>query len=310
MGLTTIPRGLVFVVLAGACLFGAAIPDRIEVRGDSITLADLIADPSRQDEAIRLGYAPNPGHYRWISKAELTGMLSRAGVDPGRHQLPDRLLVTRVGARIEDGRFEAAVAQYYRDTYPGFVVEIESLESPGKLVVPEGQMELRVDPRGAPSRLDGVTLKLDLFIEGRFIRSHWARVRGKARGNVLVARTALRFDQAVNLSDLTVESRELVDLDGCLTRLDEAGGLVARRDLGIGEVLRAKDFRLPVWVKAGDVVTLVAEGPAFSISASAKARQAGRQGESILVQNLDSKQVVSAVVVAPGEVRIRIPGGR
>lgn len=297
-------------LMTAAMAVGATVPDRVEISGEAITVADLWVDAGTDRGDIVLGYAPNPGHYRWITRYELRNMLSRAGVDPAGLRIPERVLVSRSSGRLQEGLIEAAIAEYYRASYPGFEVEIESLEAPRNLLVPEGQVEVRVDGRGAPMRLDGVTLRVDLHVNGRFSRSHWARVKAKARGTVAVLRTALQYDQALNLGEVALENREIVDLEGCATQLDGLAGLVARRALEPGSVVRMKDFVQPVWVKAGEIVTLIAEGTAFSISAAARARQAGKQGDTILVQNLDSRQVVAATVVRPGEVRILLPGGR
>lgn len=287
------------------------VPDRVEVRGESITLGDLLgADPVSPVAAVRLGYAPNPGHYRWISRNELQGMLGRAGIVTGALELPERVLVTRAAGRLAEGLVEAAVRNHYLQAFPAFSVSIEELEAPRDLVLPEGQVEVRVDARGTPPRLDGVTLKLDLLVDGKLQRSHWARVRAKARGRVAVVRRPLSFGQILRRGDVELVEQDLVDLEGCISSLEGLDGLVARRPMAPGAVLRMRDLQQPVLVRAGDIVTLIARGPTFSISASARARQAGRQGESILVQNLDSREVVTAKVVGTGEVRIDLAGGR
>jgi flagella basal body P-ring formation protein FlgA len=287
------------------------VPDRVEVRGESITLGDLLGgNPASPAAAVRLGYAPNPGHYRWISRTELQGMLARAGVTVEAVELPERVLVTRAAGRLAEGLIETTVRNHYLQAWPAFSVTIEELEAPRDLVLPEGQVEVRVDARGTPARLDGVTLKVDLLVDGKLQRSHWARVRAKARGKVAVVRRPLSFGQTVQSGDVELMDQELVDLEGCLSSLEGLDGLVARRPLAPGAVLRLRDLQRPLLVRAGDIVTLTAVGPTFSISASARARQAGRQGESILVQNLDSREVVTAKVVGTGEVRIDLAGGR
>ncbi len=295
---------------AGRTLVEGSVPERIEVRGDAITLGDLLGDEARPEASVRLAYAPNPGHYRWITRGEIQGMLARAGFAAEGVSVPERVLVTRAAARFDQGLIEAAVRDYFLESRPDFAVVVEELEAPRDLVLPAGQVEVRVDARGVPPRLDGVTLKLDLLVDGKLHRSHWARVRARARGKVAVVRRPIAFGQVVQDADLELVERELVDLDGVLSRLEGLQGLVARRALTPGTVLRLRDVQQPVLVKAGDIVTLTAQGPTFAIRASARARQAGRQGESIMVQNLDSREVVTATVVAAGEVRIDLAGGR
>ena len=86
-------------------------------------------------------------------------------------------------------------------------------------------------------------------------------------------------------------------------------GGIPKRSLQQGEMLTRKDLREAMLVKRGDVVTLLARGPAFSVSALGRARDSGCRGDAVVVENLDSKQLVHATVVGTKTVEVVVAGG-
>jgi len=125
-------------------------------------------------------------------------------------------------------------------------------------------------------------------------------------GPVLVAARDLSYGDGLNQSSIRVEEKTLTDLEGVLTDPSEAIGAVAVCPIREGDVVRRKHLRAPVLVKRGEVVTLVARGSGFMVSATARSKDSGGAGDWIEVQNLESKQTVTARVVGTGRVEVRL----
>jgi flagella basal body P-ring formation protein FlgA len=72
-------------------------------------------------------------------------------------------------------------------------------------------------------------------------------------------------------------------------------------------VLRAGDLGKPDVVSRGEIVTVVYEIPGMMLTLRGRATEAGAQGESIGILNIQSKKTLQATVAGPGKVSIAAP---
>jgi len=306
-------RFLVFFgALAGGGLFGQAIvlPDRIEVRNDQVSLRDLSPDVPTEYGDVSFGYAPYPGLHRWLTRTEVLSTLRRAGITDLQVKMPDQVLLNRASSLLDLGLVRNAVSTYLSSVHPGMTIEILDLEMPQDVALPEGNVMVKVNASNIPTRLDGVTLKLDVSVDGHHQRSQWVRVRARATGAVVVLLRDIGFGETLKASDLAVDQREVQELEGCITNPDLVTGSVLKRSLEKGEILRGRDVQEPVLVKRGESVTLIARTAALSISTAARARDSGSRGDLVTVENVSSKQLIQARVVGMGIVQVDVPGVR
>jgi flagella basal body P-ring formation protein FlgA len=78
----------------------------------------------------------------------------------------------------------------------------------------------------------------------------------------------------------------------------------AKRPLQADLPLHAGDVREPIVVAKGSLVTLVVQSPTMTLTSKGRAMENGARGESIRVQNTQSKIVVEGEVVSSGTVRV------
>lgn len=299
------------LVIAGLLVSAAtasAVPDRVEVDTEQISLGDLLVGLEGPAARTRVGYAPYPGHHRWVSRKEILGTIERLGLDPSRWNIPDRVLIVRGSRTVSELQVREAIEDFVERQFPGLRIQIEEIEMPQEVVLPLGDVEIRVNDRNPPAHLRGSTLRLDFYVDGRVKGSQWARVTATAVGEVAVLKRSLDYGETLTASAVALEKRELKVLDDYFASLDLVLGAVARKKLTVGEIVQRRDIREALMVKRGDVVTLLAKGPRFTLSTSARARDNGSRGDSITVENLDSRQVVQARVVDAGVVETLVSG--
>lgn len=80
-------------------------------------------------------------------------------------------------------------------------------------------------------------------------------------------------------------------------------GQEARRLLQPGQVVRSYDVKVPDLVRRDQTVTMLVTRGRLSIAAVGKALQAGPEGGIIRVQNISSKQIIEAEIIAEGTVQ-------
>ena len=289
-----------------------SIDNRVEVVSEQISLGDIaqILPANAQLSGVPIGYAPYPGHYRWITKPDIQDYLHKWGFDGKvQVQMDDRVLITRESQQVEPEMIEAKVRQFLSSLNPEYEISIQQLQIPDDLFLPTGAVEVSVDSPSSVTRLNGLSLKLDFYSKGERLKSQWVRVHAVAEGPVVVTKKDVPYGQMLRPSDLEVEVRQFDRLDGFFAKETDVIGSVAKRSLREGEVLTGKDLKEAILVNRGDVVTLLARGPSFVVSALGKSRDSGGRGDSVMIENLDSRQLVHATVVGNKTVEVVVAGG-
>jgi flagella basal body P-ring formation protein FlgA len=124
---------------------------------------------------------------------------------------------------------------------------------------------------------------------------------------VPVAARDLHRGDPLDSGNVRIEERSLADLRGARPA-DEAvaaGGMRVRRDLDAGEILTAISVEVPFLVRSGEKVEIRYRDGSIHLSTKGIARRPGRAGETIPVENANSKRTILASVVAERTVEVR-----
>jgi flagella basal body P-ring formation protein FlgA len=137
--------------------------------------------------------------------------------------------------------------------------------------------------------------------------SHWQSMR--YTGTAVETVDAVSVDHPVEhgevlkVSDLTIVKRPKAE-GPVITDLRAATGLAARHQLHPGQPLHDADLMKPAIVQRNDNVTIVYEAPGLSLTLRGQAQDSAALGDTITVQNVQSKRFVQGVVTAPGRVTV------
>lgn len=237
-----------------------------------------------------IAYAPVPGAVRVMRAAETQrlaqkfGLLTLASEMDVCFEWPMRPLdPERIAAAMKESLPEAA--------------RIEVLDF-SRAPVPDGKLEFPASAlqgnlwRGSVRYSD--TGRLDV----------WARVKANVRQTRIVTVTPVRSGDVLKAEQLQVEEFEDTPIAGLVTKLEEASGLVVRRPLPAGSVLRNQYLEQPHAVVKGDTVRLHAFVGRAHVTTAVSAQAQGRVGDIIPVKNASSGRVMRARIEAPGEVRL------
>ncbi len=118
----------------------------------------------------------------------------------------------------------------------------------------------------------------------------------------VVATRPLRAQSVLTASDLSLEPGAT---PGAVTRIEDAVGLETRRGLYPGRPVMAGDLAPPALVERNAMVLLRYRDGALTIETDGRALGRGGMGERVRVMNVDSRNSVTGVVVAPNTVEVR-----
>jgi flagella basal body P-ring formation protein FlgA len=152
--------------------------------------------------------------------------------------------------------------------------------------------------------------RFDVSIELPGVRKAPMRLTGTAvetAESVTLLRPLAR-GEILRSSDVIVEKRPKSTVaSDVVADLRQAIGLAARQPLRNGQMLRQADLMKPELVQRNDTVVIVYEVPGIMLTIRGKAIDAGGEGDTINVVNLQSKRTIQGVVSGPGRVTVSAP---
>jgi flagella basal body P-ring formation protein FlgA len=119
----------------------------------------------------------------------------------------------------------------------------------------------------------------------------------------------IEHGEVLKASDLTIIKRPKSE-GAVLTDPQAATGLAARHQLRPGQPLHDADLMKPTLVQRNDTVTIIYEAPGLTLTLRGQAQDAGALGDTVSVQNVQSKRIVQGVVSGPGRVTINATPAR
>jgi flagella basal body P-ring formation protein FlgA len=277
-------------------------------KGDVLTLGDLVEGVPGAEASRPLFRAPALGETGTIQAARIVAAAAGIGLERVETGGRAQVTVTRAARRIGAPEIEAAVKQALDAQHQ---VDARALSilfdgSPALLVAPDLTAPPAVEELVYDRRSRRVSALVTVGPRPGERRAA-ARVAGALVELVVVAvlTRPVGRGEAVERSDLSIERRPRDGLPADVqTDPAELGGQVARRPLAAGQAIRAGDLAKPDLVARGDLVTVLYEVPGMVLTLRARASQGGGKGDVITVVNPQSKKVLQAQVVAPGQVSV------
>ena len=243
------------LILLLACCLNA--PLEVVVNTEGITLGQVIPLPGTDPRsAIPLGYAPNPGLARRVPRQELTGRIQAAGFTADDLQFPESILVRRRSVALDAQQVRQAIFTAFAKQYPTANIELLGVDMPATEV---GTEDVSISA-GLPSRFDPaqpVFVRLDVR-SGGSSRTIFARTTVKIETMQPVIREHVAANSELKPGDVEWKPSPLDNSGAVPASLDGLSGMLAKRDLEPGQILRTDLFYMPLYVRRGETVTVKA----------------------------------------------------
>lgn len=123
-----------------------------------------------------------------------------------------------------------------------------------------------------------------------------------AFSDVVVPTRTIRAKEVIEARDLEVRA---TDADGALADPAQIIGQEARVALNPGRPITPASIGPPALVGRNDLVTLIFDHSALSISTEGRALGRGAAGERIRVMNLSSRTTVTGVIRPDGQIEVK-----
>jgi flagella basal body P-ring formation protein FlgA len=278
--------------------------DTVVVNRPFIRLGDLFAEAGDKAD-VTVAYAPAPGG-RVVYDVKALASLARAnGVPWQARSWFDRVVIERPSIVIGDAEVMAAVRAELAKRNLDAKAEIElatrginlqlPADAPPKLEIQSFQFDERSEHFSGTLVVPSTDGTQTLPVSGRLYRT------------IEVPTLSRRIDQGETIRRDDIQMQPMRSEAVPRNVVMDPGkivGMEAKRGLSPDQPLRMGDVRAPLIVTKGSLVTMVVQSPTMTLTAKGKAMDNAALGESVRIQNLQSKVIVEGEVVSAGTVRI------
>lgn len=180
-------------------------------------------------------------------------------------------------------------------------VEIDEVEIPGFKAAKGASFELDMPKR--PSGPGKVSFKVEVKDKTSGEKVFWGSARIKVFKDAIVALRIMKGKTRITADDVKVARVELGEAAEAFSSIDEIEGMVAKRPISAGAVIKKSYVKQEAVIKRGEKVTVNVEGPSIRIRSRGVAASDGHVGSIISVKTYSGKEVPGEVA-GPGEIVI------
>ncbi len=179
-------------------------------------------------------------------------------------------------------------------------VEVEEIEVPGIEREKFDSIEVRLSN---PKAIGKAAFLAVLKRNGKETRTLWGSARIRVYRDALVALRALKMKSKISMNDVKLVSVEVKDAPDAVGSIDELDGMVVKRPVAAGSILKRDCLKPESIVKKGERVTVWLESKSIKLKTAAVASEDGGKGGVIAARALSGREI-SGVVTGPGELLV------
>lgn len=286
-----------------------ALQDRLTV-GDIASVQAEMTEAALRLRAVSLGYAPNVGMTREITRDRIALAIAAAGFAEGtvRLEAPPVVLIRRAAQIVDSFLIREAIEHATLDALnaSGATARLSKLELPVNVEAPAGQLEVRATAGQVRDVFSPFTVFVELWQDGRIVKRFNAIAQVEAFAPVLVIAREIAANTRLRQDSYKTEVKRLErPLNQYVTDPERLRGMAVRRAMARGEVILTDAISSEIVVRPGDQVKIIGQSGALQLMVKGEARAAGRIGDRIQVKNSQSGAMLQAIVADEGVVRIR-----
>ncbi|MFW6306727.1 MAG: flagellar basal body P-ring formation chaperone FlgA [Bacillota bacterium] len=293
------------------------IDNQVEINKSEILLGDIatISGGAGNNLAelrkLNLGKAVFPGFSSNISKEQIVLQIQNLGYSLNDFLLdmPDDVSVISASTIISSDRLAKEGKEFLSSKISSSSeekVEIISNYRPKKIIIPENEYEIKYSVSG-DNPVGNVTIQASVLVNGSIYRRVNLGYKVRISKMVYVAKRNIYRNERIKTGDFKKELRVIDSYRGSIIS-DMKDSLVSdgivRYPISTGEILTSYYLEKPYIIGYGDEITAEIIMGSIRVNTTVKARQKGKKGEFIIVENSKSGHRFKAQIVNSHLVRI------
>jgi flagella basal body P-ring formation protein FlgA len=292
--------------LAGVASDQLTLRDRIMVDDDVVRLGDLFQE-TLSDGDVAVAQAPKPGQSMTLDARFLQQVARAYRLDWKPSSKYQKIMIGRMSQRVTAPMVRTAIA----DAVQARIGSASDLD----IALDGGDLELDL-PTDVENSVAVSAINFDPM-SNRFAAILVAPADGPPviqrnvfgtayeMAQVPVPKRLISAGAIIGADDLEWQPVHLARLSGnSLTDAEQLVGHMAKRPLKAGQVLRTSDVAVSPIIHKNDLIRVVVQTGAMTLSVQGKAMQDAALGQTIRVINVNSNRQLSGTVVDAGTVAV------
>ncbi|MGM0410875.1 MAG: flagellar basal body P-ring formation chaperone FlgA [Bacillota bacterium] len=310
---------LLFIVFVSPSVFSAkviSIDSEVSANGEWIKLGDIAEISGFSDNVknelkeINLEKAPRPSYEKRITKQLVKLILKDKDyeVKEIEFNMPEQIKVKALSQKISESEIENFVKKYVKDKidydYEKIEIDISSLSS--EIIIPASDYSLAVN-REKNNYRGNYSLPVDIMINGDSYKRLYVNLRTSIYRKAFEAKKTMYKGNKISKNDFELKTKDITKIDAPLiddwdNSLVKDGKLT--KTISNGEVLTAEYLEKPIIIKYGDEVQAEVIIGGIKVTAMVKAKERGKKGDKIKVENINSEKEFKAEIINNRLVRL------
>ncbi|MGE7992458.1 flagellar basal body P-ring formation chaperone FlgA [Pseudomonas sp. NPDC089554] len=241
--------------------------------------------------------------FRRLTRLLATPLAMLCLLAPGARTLADAATLPEQLIGVTQGFLEFTVEDYLATTQTEGRYEIQVNNLDPRLRMPLCSQALDASLESPAQPIGRVTVRVRCDSAAPWTVFVPAQV--KLFRDVVVMTRPLKRDSVIDENAVAMRERDVSTLGaGFLTQLEQAVGMKLLRPTTLDQVLTLQHLEQAEVIRKGDHVVITARSGTLNVRMPGEALSKGGLTEQIRVRNLNSKRVVKARVIGPGQVEV------
>jgi len=294
------------------------IPEEIGISSNWITLGEIATITGikggklEELKSIRLGKAVLPGYARQIQRAQIELHLKNEDFSLKDIKLdcPNRILVKTKSRKLSREKLVEDAKEYLNHLleYPEDRTIISLRHNPPEILLPDRDYIIEYEFTKGGKEIGNITLQTLIKIDDLVYKRIFLSFEVLVKHQVYVAKRPLSIGERVTGDDFYLDYRGLSNYPGeIITDLDtpmvKYG--VIKAPIPRGGILTTYYLNMPDIIRAGDEVQAEIIVGGIKVTTMVKARQSGKMGEYITVENVNTGYRFKAQIVNSHLVKLK-----
>ena len=300
-----------------SALIRISIPEEVSISTPWITLGDIAVIEGISGErlaklqAINLGKAVLPGYSLEIPRQQIELILQGQGLGGKdfKIDIAERVLVKTTSRRLAGEHLINKAKEYLVGLidYPAERIVIRERFIPPEIILPDRDYDLRFEIPGVTKLRGAVSLQALIIIDERVYQKVFLGFEILVKHQVYIAKKPIKTGEKLAQVDFYQDYRELGDFRGDLIA-DWRAALVkdgvVKLTIPQGGILTSYYLSLPDLIRAGEQIQAELVFGNVHVKTMVRARQSGKKGQYITVENLKTGHKFKAQVINAHLVRL------
>jgi flagella basal body P-ring formation protein FlgA len=292
------------------------IPNKVKVREVDVKLGDIASingDSTFQNKVknIILGQAPLPGYQRIIYRDEVIYALRALKINLTQVNLniPYQFTVVSDYKELSINSLIDLGKDYIYNSLPynQEEIKVDVINPPQDLMVPYGDLKLEIGEFYQGNLVGTTTIPIEIVIEDEVYRRVYIQYKVGVLQKVFVAKGPIQKDQLISGDLFEVEERLINTLNHQFIDINtDLNGKRMKIPLDMGRPLLKSMVEMPPLVERWKEITIIARVGGVEVTTTGKSLQQGHLGDTIKVQNINSRETIKARVIAKDTVEVLI----